>query len=112
MESDSVVGQFFACANLRIFAEDCRAGRFQTLSPTCPFQEKWLRIFGSPVSVACEHKYWFVFPTSCEYICEKRIERCEEGSNLRGKFPLDFKSNALTTRPSQLFWRLSYLDVV
>ena len=27
--------------------------------------------------------------------------RREQGSNLRGKFPLDFKSNALTTRPSQ-----------
>ena len=32
----------------------------------------------------------------------KKIERCEQGSNLRGKIPLDFKSNALTTRPSQL----------
>ena len=40
MESDSVLGQIFACANLRFFAEDCRAGRFQPLSPTCPFQEK------------------------------------------------------------------------
>ena len=29
------------------------------------------------------------------------IYRCEQGSNLRGKIPLDFKSNALTTRPSQ-----------
>ncbi|CAH3034660.1 unnamed protein product, partial [Porites lobata] len=28
--------------------------------------------------------------------------RCEQDSNLRGKTPLDFKSNALTTRPSQL----------
>ena len=28
-------------------------------------------------------------------------ERCEQDSNLRGKLPLDFKSNALTTRPSQ-----------
>ena len=44
------------------FAEGCRGGRFQTLSPTCPFQEKKLRIFGSSVSVACEYKYWFVFP--------------------------------------------------
>ena len=38
----------------------------------------------------------------------KKIERCEQGSNLRGKFPLDFKSNALTTRPSQLFWHYSF----
>lgn len=28
--------------------------------------------------------------------------RCEQGSNLRRETPLDFKSNALTTRPSQL----------
>ena len=27
--------------------------------------------------------------------------RCEQDSNLRGETPLDFKSNALTTRPSQ-----------
>ena len=30
-----------------------------------------------------------------------KMLRCEQGSNLRGKIPLDFKSNALTTRPSQ-----------
>ena len=30
-----------------------------------------------------------------------KIERCEQGSNLRGETPLDFESNALTTRPSQ-----------
>ena len=32
--------------------------------------------------------------------------RCEQDSNLRGKIPLDFESNALTTRPSH---RLSAL---
>ena len=32
---------------------------------------------------------------------KKENYRCEQGSNLRGKIPLDFKSNALTTRPSQ-----------
>ena len=32
---------------------------------------------------------------------KKNYYRCEQGSNLRGKIPLDFKSNALTTRPSQ-----------
>ena len=42
----------------------------------------------------------------------KKIERFEHGSNMRGKFPLDFKSNALTTRPSQLCWHFSYLDGV
>ena len=41
--------------------------------------------------------------------------RCEQGSNLCGKIPLDFKSNALTTRPSQLncqfclFFTVQYL---
>ena len=44
------------------------------------------------------------------YFWKKKIERCEQGSNLRGKFPLDFKSNALTTRPSQLFWPYSCFD--
>ena len=100
MESDSVLGQIFACANLRFFAEGCPGGRFQTLSLTCPFQEKQLRIFGSSVSVACEHKCWFVFPTSSEYISENEIERCEKGSIVRGKFPLDFESTALTTELS------------
>ena len=28
--------------------------------------------------------------------------RCEQDSNLRGNIPMDFKSIALTTRPSQL----------
>lgn len=28
-------------------------------------------------------------------------QRCKQGSNLRGKTPLDFKSNSVTTRPSQ-----------
>ena len=32
---------------------------------------------------------------------DKYIRR-EQDSNLRGETPLDFKSNALTTRPSQL----------
>ena len=34
-------------------------------------------------------------------LTQKR-SRCEQDSNLRGKIPLDFESNALTTRPSQL----------
>ena len=32
---------------------------------------------------------------------KKVLLRCEQDSNLRGETPLDFKSNALTTRPSQ-----------
>ena len=31
----------------------------------------------------------------------KESLRCEQGSNLRGETPLDFESNALTSRPSQ-----------
>ena len=31
----------------------------------------------------------------------KKKLRCEQGSNLCGNIPLDFESNALTTRPSQ-----------
>ena len=35
------------------------------------------------------------------YFKRKRELRCEQGSNLCGNIPLDFESNALTTRPSQ-----------
>ncbi len=31
---------------------------------------------------------------------KKKKKRSEQGSNLRGNIPLDFESNALTTRPS------------
>ncbi|MEQ2184505.1 hypothetical protein GOODEAATRI_008611, partial [Goodea atripinnis] len=47
--------------------------------------------------------------TSCESVSLVRSQgsgsnqhRCEQDLNLRGETPLDFKSNALTTRPSQL----------
>ena len=33
---------------------------------------------------------------------EKKIGRTEQDSNLRGQSPLDFESNALTSRPSVL----------
>ena len=39
----------------------------------------------------------------------KKYSRCEQDSNLRGETPLDFKSNALTTRPSQ---RLLQIEVI
>ena len=35
------------------------------------------------------------------FLKRKRELRCEQGSNLCGNIPLDFESNALTTRPSQ-----------
>ena len=41
--------------------------------------------------------FFLVFTLSHVQSC-----RCEQDSNLRGETPLDFKSNALTTRPSQL----------
>ena len=34
-------------------------------------------------------------------------KRREQDSNLRGKIPLDFESNALTTRPSRLLFKAS-----
>ena len=37
----------------------------------------------------------------CKHAVFLLKSRCEQGSNLRGETPLDFKSNALTTRPSQ-----------
>ena len=37
----------------------------------------------------------------------QRKLRCEQDSNLRGDTPLDFESNALTTRPSQRRVKLS-----
>ena len=40
MEFNSVRGLIFPCFVVRFFAGDCRDGRFQTVSPTCPFQEK------------------------------------------------------------------------
>ena len=39
----------------------------------------------------------------------KRILRSRQDSNLRGETPLDFKSNALTTRPRLLFRQISFL---
>ena len=38
---------------------------------------------------------------TCKLSNIRELFRCEQGSNLRGETPLDFKSNALTTRPSQ-----------
>ena len=35
-------------------------------------------------------------------LCNTKRSRCEQESNLRVKIPLDFESNALTTRPSHL----------
>ena len=62
------------------------------------------------LSISVEIQIWklqsmLVAETKTILIYEYRyvkIYRCEQGSNLRGETPLDFKSNALTTRPSQL----------
>ena len=45
--------------------------------------------------------YQFVLPLFLE-LFDKIIYRHEQDSNLWGKIPLDFESNALTTRPSWL----------
>ena len=44
---------------------------------------------------------WYDMCTLDFFEGSSKTIRCEQGSNLRGKIPLDFKSNALTTRPSQ-----------
>ena len=41
-----------------------------------------------------------------DFLIYIKIVRCRQDSNLRGETPLDFKSNALTTRPRQLSWLL------
>ena len=53
-----------------------------------------------------------VFPILClsrfktgSYV---KKERCLQDLNLRGETPLDFKSNALTTRPKQLAYSLNF----
>ena len=38
----------------------------------------------------------------CNSTAQSKSIRSRQGSNLRGKIPLDFKSNALTTRPRLL----------
>ena len=38
-------------------------------------------------------------------------ERCLQDLNLRGETPLDFKSNALTTRPKQLVFRQNHCGI-
>ena len=42
----------------------------------------------------------------------EKIVCCEQGSNLRWNIPLDFKSNALTTQPSQLYSFESDLECI
>ena len=44
------------------------------------------------------------FSSSVEFVelLKRENNRCEQDSNLRGQCPLNFKSNALTARPSQL----------
>ena len=51
----------------------------------------------------CSQNYTFL---------QKEYLRCEQDSNLRGETPLDFKSNALTTRPSQLVIRKATRETI
>ena len=50
--------------------------------------------------------YLYIQAISLAYLYS---HRCEQGLNLRGETPLDFKSNALTTRPSQLVLSIAQL---
>ena len=45
-------------------------------------------------------KYFRGYSVKVKIQCRKKKDPCEQDSNLRGNFPLDFESNALTTRPS------------
>ena len=158
MESDSVLGQIFACANLRFFllrvvvvviSKRCRLhvlsrksnweslvrqsqllastsiGSCSQLLPNIFLKkmiercEQGSNLWEIPigfqvqrlnhsaiiallfVSLSCLRVQVLVrVPNFSRISFWKKFERCEQGSNLCGKFPLDFKSNALTTRPS------------
>ena len=52
------------------------------------------------IDVLNDHALQF-FEIRINKFCQK-IFRSRQGSNLRGETPLDFKSNALTTRPRLL----------
>ena len=60
----------------------------------------WNVFFSSQIYVQRTFKEWKKMVTTKQQ--KRPLARCEQGSNLRGKLPLDFKSNALTTQPSQL----------
>ncbi len=56
---------------------------------------------------------WCYQATNIICLCKRQsLCRCEQGSNLCGKIPLDFKSNALTTRPSQLMGMVRAAPVI
>ena len=71
---------------LLIISRDTHSVRFRVSF----FSDTW----GAGV---CSKLYCYVRVT---FFLFAKTYRCEQGSNLRGKIPLDFKSNALTTRPS------------
>ena len=96
MESDSVLVQFFACANLRFFGWELSCWSFPNAVAYMSFPGKViLRIFGSSVSVACEHKYWFVFPTFSEYLFEKWDRRLRAGLDRAREVPIGFQVQRL-----------------
>ena len=97
MESDSVLVQFFACANLRFFGWELSCWSFPNAVAYMSFPGKViLRIFGSSVSVACEHKYWFVFLTSSEYNSERKEDwTLRAGIEPARDFPFGFQVQRL-----------------
>ena len=110
MEFNSVRGLIFACIIVRFFTEDCRAGHCQTLRSKTPFKKgNWeslvrqSQLFANTSIGSCSQLFLIIS-------LKNEIEGCEQGSIVHGEFPLDFKSNALTTEPSQLCWHYSYFD--
>ena len=80
------------------------------MSCKCPWTRYWfpklfLMCWSTPCMAATAISVWtYVWITVSHWITVTlKLHRCEQGLNLRGETPLDFKSNALTTRPSQPF---------
>ena len=100
MEFHSVRGLIFVWIFVHFVAEECRA--VLVVSKRCGLlvlSRKKLGIFGSSVSVACEHKYWFVFPTSSESFSEKWDRRLRAGLDRAREVPFGLQVQRLNHWP-------------
>ena len=111
MEFVSVRGLIFVCIFVHFVAEECRA--VLVVSKRCGLHvlcRKKLGVFGSSVSVACEHKYWLVLPTSSEYFSEKWEQRLRAGLDRARKVRIGFQVQRLNhwaiiaLLDNNLFW--------
>ena len=96
MEFVSVRGLIFVCIFVHFVAEECRA--VLVVSKRCGLHvlcRKKLGVFGSSVSVACEHKYWLVLPTSSEFFSEKWEQRLRAGLDRARKVRIGFQVQRL-----------------